>query len=81
VRDVRNAAEALVTIPQVAAPKLAMAYGGELISDYSYTNSAEYIIEVPVLMDGKEIARVSAPYTQAELTRRETRDSRKKGKV
>lgn len=81
VRDVRNAAEALVTIPQVAAPKLAMSYGGELATDYNYTNSAEYIIEVPVIMDGKEVARVSAPYTQAELNRRETRNSRKLGKV
>ena len=81
VRDVRKAAETLVTIPQVATPKLAMAYGGELVSDYNYTNSAEYIIEVPVTIDGKEVARVSAPYTQAELNRRETRDSRKLGKV
>ena len=81
VKDAWNAAEQLVSIPQVATPKLAMSYGGELASDYSYSNSAEYIIEVPVTMDGKEIARVSAPYTQAELNRRETRDSRKKGKV
>ena len=81
VNTVRKAAEQLVSIPQVATPKLAMAYGGELDSDYSYTNSAEYIIEVPVTIDGKEVARVSAPYTQAELTRRETRDSRKRGKV
>lgn len=81
VRDVRNAAEALVTIPQVTAHKLAMSYGGELATDYNYTNSAEYIITVPVTIDGKEVARVSAPYTQAELNRRETRDSRKLGKV
>ena len=81
VNTVRKAAEQLVSIPQVATPKLAMSYGGELDSDYSYTNSAEYIIEVPVAIDGKEVARVSAPYTQAELTRRETRDSRKRGKV
>jgi phage-related protein len=58
-----------------------MSYGGELATDYNYTNSAEYIIEVPVIMDGKEVARVSAPYTQAELNRRETRNSRKLGKV
>ena len=81
VKEVRRAAEALVTIPQVATPRLAMAYGGELDADYSYTNSGEYIIEVPVTIDGKEVARVSAPYTQAELNRRETRDSRKRGKV
>ena len=81
VRTVRKAAEKLVSIPQVASPKLAMAYGGELAEDYSYTNNAEYIITVPVAVDGKEVARVTAPYYQAELSRRETRDSRKKGKV
>lgn len=81
VKAVRKAAEKLVSVPQIASPKLAMAYGGELDSDYSYTNSAEYIITVPVTVDGKEVARVTAPYTQAELTRRETRDSRKRGKV
>ena len=81
VKTVRKAAENLVSIPQVATPKLAMAYSGELASDYNYTNSAEYIIEVPVTVDGKEVARVTAPYTQAELNRRDTRDSRKRGKV
>jgi tape measure domain-containing protein len=81
VRTVRKAAEKLVSVPQVATPRLAMAYGGELVEDYSYSNSAEYIITVPVAVDGKEVARVTAPYYQAELSRRETRDSRKKGKV
>ena len=81
VNEVRRAAEKLVTIPQVATPKLAMAYGGELESDYNYTNSAEYIITVPLAVDGKEVARATAPYYQAELNRRETRDSRKQGKV
>jgi tape measure domain-containing protein len=81
VREVRKAAESLVTIPQAATPKLAMSYGGELDADYSYTNTAEYVIMVPVEVDGKEVARVTAPYYQAELNRRDTRDSRKRGKV
>lgn len=81
VRAVRKAAESLVTIPQAATPKLAMSYGGELDADYSYTNTAEYVIMVPVEVDGKEVARVTAPYYQAELNRRDTRDSRKRGKV
>lgn len=81
VRTVRKAAEKLVSVPQVATPKLAMAYGGELDSDYSYSNSAEYIITVPVAVDGKEVARATATHMQAELSRRETRDSRKRGKV
>ena len=31
------------------------------------------------LLDGKTIAKVSAPYTQEELDRRETRAARKRG--
>jgi phage-related protein len=81
VKDAWNAAEQLVSVPQVATPKLAAAYGGELGGDYNYSNSSEYVIEVPVVMDGKEVARVTAPYTQAELNRIETRDSRKRGRV
>jgi hypothetical protein len=81
VRTVQKAAEKLVSIPQIATPKLAMAYGGELDADYNYSNTAEYIITVPLAVDGKEVARATAPYYQAELSRRETRDSRKQGKV
>ena len=36
-------------------------------------------VEVPVVMDGKEVARVTAPYTEAELNKRQTRANRKKG--
>ena len=35
----------------------------------SGSNGAVYKIEVPVIMEGREIARVSAPYTQKELDR------------
>ena len=80
-RDAWRAAENLVSIPSIATPNLAMAYGGELSSDYNYSNSSEYIIEVPLAVDGKEFARATASYTQDELSRRETRESRKKGRV
>jgi hypothetical protein len=81
VRDAWKAAEELVSVPQVATPRLAMAYGGELAADYNYSNSSEYTIEVPLTVDGKEFARATATYTQDEISRRETRDSRKQGKV
>lgn len=76
-----DAAQELVTIPNIATPNLAMAYSGELGTDYSYTNSAEYLIEVSLPIDGKEFARVTVPYTQAELNRQQTRTSRKHGEV
>ena len=37
--------------------------------ELSGSNGAVYKIEVPVIMEGREIARVSAPYTQKELDR------------
>ncbi len=76
-----DAAQDLVSIPNIATPNLAMAYSGELGTDYSYTNSAEYMIEVSLPIDGKEFARVTVPYTQAEMERRQTRTSRKHGEV
>jgi hypothetical protein len=81
VKPAWNAAQSLVSIPNVATPKLAVAYGGEMSADYDYYRNAEYIIEVPLTVDGKEFARATASYTQDELNKRQTRDSRKRGKV
>ena len=75
-----NAAEKLVSVPNIRTPRLAMAYAGEMSVDYSYFQRHEYVIEVPVIVDGREIARATAPYTQEELDKRQTRDSRKRGK-
>jgi phage-related protein len=80
-KDVWNAAQQLVSIPQVATPNLAMAYSGELSEDLDYYRNSEYVIEVPLSVDGKEFARATATYTQEELDKRQTRESRKKGKV
>lgn len=81
VKDAWRAAENLVSVPQIATPNLATAFGGELSSDYSYSSNSEYVIEVPFSVDGREFARATANYTQAELDRKYVRDSRKQGKV
>lgn len=81
VRNVWAAAERLVSIPSVATPDLAMAYSGELSSDYDYYRNTEITIEVPVSVDGKEVAHVTAPYMQNELDKRETRNNRKHGRI
>ena len=61
-------------------PQLSFAGYGEAISaDYRY--NAEGVIEIPVIVDGKEIARATAPYTQAEIKKLESRSSRKRGKA
>lgn len=80
-RDAWNAAQELVSIPTVATPNLAMAYDGELSADYEYYRNAQYVIEVPLFVDGKKFAKANATYMQDELDKRQTRDSRKHGYV
>lgn len=81
VKDARKAAEKLISMPTVRSPRLAGNFGMELSEDYEYYRNAQYTIVVPVELDGRETARVIAPYTEEELNKRQTRDSRKRGKV
>lgn len=80
-KDVWNAAQELVSVPNIAAPNLAYAYSGAMSSEYEYTRNSQYTIEVPVVMDGREVAKVSADYMEAELDKRQTRANRKQGKA
>ena len=80
-KDAWRAAENLVSVPQLATPNFAMAYGGELGADYSYSNNYEYTIVVPVEVEGREVAKATVTYMQDELDKRQKRDSRKHGKV
>lgn len=80
-KDAWNAAEKLVSMPTVATPDLAMAYSGELSSDYDYYRQSEYTIEVPLSVDGREFARATASYTQDELDKKQARNSRKHGMI
>lgn len=78
VRSTRKVAERLVTVPTLAAgPDLS--YHGSLEQDFDYYRNAQYTIQVPVTVDGREFARATATYTQEELNKRQTRDSRKRG--
>ena len=81
VRDAKRAAEKLVSVPTASVPALAMAYEGGLSPEYDYYRQSEYRIEVPLNIDGREVARTTADYTQEELDKRERRNNRKKGKV
>lgn len=77
-RSVRKASERLVTVPTLAAgPDLS--YHGSLEQDFDYCRNTQYTIQVPVTVDGREFARVTATYTQEELNKRQTRNSRKHG--
>lgn len=81
VRDVWRAAEKLVQIPALEQNPLRIAYAGEMSADYDYYRNTTYTIVVPVDLDGKEIAKVTAPYTQEEIEKRQRREERKKGKI
>ena len=81
VKDAWDAAEKLVTFPSVDVPDLAMAYSGELSSDFDYYRNSDYTIEVPLSVDGKEFAKATVSYTQDELDKRQRRDDRKHGKI
>ena len=70
-----------VRMPDIQVPALSYAGPGGLDGDVNFLGGAEYVIIVPVDLDGKEIARVTAPYTQAELNKRQTRENRKRGKT
>lgn len=78
-KDVWNAAQELVSLPNVAVPDLAIAYDGALSGEYDYYRNSQYTIEVPLYVDGREFAKANATYMQDELDRRESRNNRKHG--
>lgn len=79
-KDAWKAASDLVSIPAVNVPKMALAgWNATLNDEYFYNDSAEYVIYVPVEIDGKEVATVTAPYTEAELAKRQKYRNRKQG--
>ena len=80
-KDVWNAAQELVAIPNVATPNLAYAYAGELSSDYEYTRKHEYNITVISEMDGKKVGEGCATYVSNKIDKEQTRAARKHGKA
>ena len=83
VRMAKQAAEKLVNIPKLV-PAVDMGLSGysfndQLNDEYSYGNGGVYTIYVPVELDGREMAKATATYTQEELEKIDTRNRRKKG--
>lgn len=67
---VKEVASDILYMPNMLQPNLS--YSGmttSLNSDYTYSMCNEYIIEVPLEIDGREMARATAKYDQAELAR------------
>ena len=75
-RDAKQATAELIAIPSlpdVPTPSLSGAGGGswELSEDYSYTRNAKYTIVIPVNLEGKEVSRITAPFMEEDLRKRE----------
>ena len=67
----------LVPIPEIGA---GLRIGiDDLNDDYDYTRNETYAIYIPVELDGKEIAHVSASYTKEELDKRAKIEKYRKG--
>ena len=84
VRDAKRAAIELISVPSVSIPTFNLAYstsGGtlDLNDGYDYSRSRYIRIEVPVDLDGREIARASAEYMEDEQDRIQSRNNRKHG--
>lgn len=77
---IADVAQSIVTIPDVASPKLAGDYTGDLSTEHEYYSNAKYTIVVPVEVDGREVARTTAPYMQSELDSRQSRENRRRGR-
>ena len=76
----RDAMQKLVEMPR---PQLAMAAGAEnlrLHDEYNYTSNRSYRFESVTELDGREIARSTAEYTEDELERRRKNSERIKGR-
>lgn len=71
-KDAWKAAQELVRIPDVVASRQDFSFAGgygnmDLSEAYNYYSESKYTIVVPVNLEGREIARASAEYTQEEL--------------
>ena len=73
-----NASEDLVNIPNLAIAGMG-GFQGELSSAYSYNRTITIV--VPVDLDGREIARVTAPYMEEDLNKIQQRNNRLAGRA
>lgn len=83
VKLARKAAAQLVQIPELATiPDIGMNIRtdiDDLDDNYEYTRNGTYTIYVPVEIDGKQVAKASAVYTQEELEKLDKQNRRKSG--
>lgn len=81
-KRVKNAFDGLVS-PILPSSNLAFAggYNMNLSDDYDYNSTANYTVTVPVELDGKVIAEVTARPMRKELNKIDKQESRAKGRI
>lgn len=80
VPQVKKAAEKLLYLPMLDAPK--MAFGGivsDLNTEYDYTNNAQLTIETPLYINDREFARATYRANQNEFDRHSKFNERLRG--
>ena len=80
VPQVKKAAEKLLYLPLMSAPK--MAFGGivsDLNTEYEYTNNAQLTIETPLYINDREFARATYRANQNEFDRHSKFNERLRG--
>lgn len=80
-KNVQAAMQDIIDVPAQMAPAFAGDFAGELSRDYEYYTKAEYTVNVPLEINGKEFARATAQDTMEEQNRLQRRNNRKNGKV
>lgn len=84
--EVAAARQALARLVETPEPRHAMAAGAErmeLRDDYDYPSAGtgrKIVIEAPVVLNGREIARATAEYDEVEYERRKRNEQRAKGR-
>lgn len=82
VKAAKAAAIELISIPDVPTVQIpSLAGGGSMSLDeaYTYNRGGTYTIYIPVEVEGREIAKASAVYTQEELEKLDKKNKRRGG--
>lgn len=78
--DVKRAAEDLLYLPMMNAPK--MAFGGvvsDMNAEYDYTSNAQLTVETPLYINDREFARATYRANQNEINRNSKLNERLRG--
>ena len=82
MKAAKAAAIELISIPDVPTVQIpSLAGGGSMSLDeaYTYNRGGTYTIYIPVEVEGREIAKASAVYTQEELEKLDKKNKRRGG--